>query len=186
MKFNSAKLKQKLVIWPLFLIMFLASACGEVEIKNGEIPPEHLPKAEALMGTYEGHFDSHPMTIELKLNGNKVEVKTSSDLIADSCLSQVQELKTLKFQKQDGVVRLAGASFAFEPNQCRRDVLGRKLMLDFDLRDPVPQVFRAKIHIENRFEEKCHPWYDGRSNLDTRCEMENIPVYLTGKFYREK
>jgi hypothetical protein len=161
-------------------------ACEDIKIKNGEIPENHVGVVNELMGTYRGSFDGVPATIEIRMNGNKPEVRYRSQLGTDvlhpSCQSKIGDLSQIRVGTKDGQPVLYDAHFSFDAGQCWSSVRGRFLTLSFYKRKGRQHVDMSVLK-EVRWEQRCSHYPTPRFP-SADCRTEQVPVYIFGRFGR--
>lgn len=166
-------------------IAFLAlSGCKEITIKDGRVPAEYLAQAKAMEGTYYGSFDGKRAQIKIRFEGDLAVLDYSdsygTDPIDPNCHSKIDLLKKVVLHKKDGQEVLDQASFTFNPGTCRQ-VRGRTLDIDFD----GPNKFEASIYDYSDYIQRCTPGgAPPPYGPGTNCQTQEVPHYLTGKFFR--
>jgi hypothetical protein len=189
---------KKLLMVGLAVSSLFLTACPRIEIKNGEIPSQHMVEAQKLAGQYYGEFDRKEGVIEVSYVGSKPILKfldknnqsLSKDLLYEGCNSSINQIKSIDVQKlnthnPDGSeqYRLKGAEFAFYPGHCPNEVIGRAVYLNFSKDYKV-----ISLSLLDHYDEHCR-WDPptplpggGVGGGGQHCEY--YPVYREGRFVK--
>ncbi|MDZ4662181.1 MAG: hypothetical protein SGJ18_11250 [Pseudomonadota bacterium] len=173
-------------IFSKFLISLLALSvaltlvgCKRVTIENGRVPQEHLPKAQEYMGEYLGKFNGMPGKLILALNNDYVKASfvdgKGDDLLGAECESNVGDLAYLYFQGDDQNPTLTQATFKFDANKCRGQILGITLEIYFS-DDRSNKNLGLSIIEKQTVRDVCTGPYPNN------CHMEIETEYLRGQF----
>ncbi|MCM2323517.1 MAG: hypothetical protein NDJ90_09675 [Oligoflexia bacterium] len=150
---------------PLLAVALLAVAgCKQrVEIKNGMVPDELMPYAQALVGEYRGQVERKANTLTIGLDGNRLVVTTSEDLLDPVCESQLGDLLTVAYKEKDKQIRLTNAELKFDPALCSDRVEGREVHITFEEGNPISFDLMLLDHYDNyyRCEYGSYPGYPG-------------------------
>lgn len=164
--------------------VFVFTACEEVDIVDGRIPAEYLEQAEAIVGDYQGVMERSPATLSVRLDGDRLVMTSDRDLIGEGCESRIGDLTKVRVEKEDDVVEVDGATFAFDPNLCSFNIEGESLQLRIKERNGVLN-FDASILSYVDWVEDCriecgHPNGGCRRVCNRRAEYN----YLRGRFQK--
>lgn len=105
------------------------SACDKsVELKNGQLPAELVPYAQTLAGTYEGHFNGVPNTLNVVLEDDHLSLVPGADLIGSTCASSIGNATRVDVSERNkDVVGISNVTFSFDPGACVSTAEGRRL-----------------------------------------------------------
>lgn len=127
-------MKLKTVLLCLLALALLGCE-DKTEVKNGELPPEFIPHVQEFLGTYQGKVERRATDLEVKMEGNRVVVTSTNDVLNSVCESSFGDLKEIFHKQKDGALIVTGVVFDFNPNLCSDHVIGRQMNLTFDQKE---------------------------------------------------
>lgn len=165
--------------------VFSFTACQEVDIVDGRIPAEYLEQAQAIVGDYTGAMEREAITLSVRLDGDKLIMTSDKDLIGEGCESTIGDLTKVRVDKDDDVVEVEGATFAFDPNLCGFNVEGETLQ--FSIRERNGNVrLDASILAYQDWVEDCHIECGAPGSGCRRvCRWRSENRYLRGRFNKQ-
>ncbi|MNJ99742.1 hypothetical protein D3C87_175230 [compost metagenome] len=158
----------------------LALTACKTEIKDGEVPSEHLSRAKQLEGVYNGSFQGRRGELTIAFEGNRptLSFKDSKGVgfVADRCQAVVNDLKWVEVTRKGAI---EGAGFFFDSGYCMMD--GREVVLDFSSSQ---RKITVSIRESRTTRQRCR--WEGGGHMPPRqvCETIFEDRYLTGKFSR--
>jgi hypothetical protein len=163
------------------------AACNQtLEIKDGMIPEEFLPHVQKILGSYQGQVERRSTGLIASLEGNRLVLKSTDDIISPACQSQIGHLKKVTYKEEkDKTVTITEARFAFDPNLCGNDIIGRELHFVTAKKNPLTWDMTLLDHREWGW--VCsgtigHYPYPQPTYPGDRCWQETYNIFMTGRF----
>ncbi len=161
---------------------FVFTACEEVDIVDGRIPAEYLEQARSIEGEYSGMMERQAVTLNLRLDGDRLVLNSDRDLIGEGCESVIGDLTKVRVDQEDGNTVVEGAKFDFDANMCAFNIEGRSLDFRIRNRNGVTE-FNASILAYRDWREECRvecsPPNGGCRRI---CNHYPNDQYLNGRF----
>src|SRR5262245_17869826 len=99
---------RKITILCLSALTAALVGCNEVDIVDGRIPAEYLEQSRAVVGTYNGHMDGRRVALSVALEGDRMVMTASPDMLGDNCQSQIGNLLKVRVDEDNGQYTVKG------------------------------------------------------------------------------
>lgn len=160
----------------------LALTACKTDIKNGEVPNEHLSRAKQLEGVYSGSFQGRRGELKITFEGNRpvlsfTDTKGNPGLLGERCQESINDLKWVDVSRK-GSINSAG--FYYSGGFCV--IAGDEVVLDFSNGN---KTIKVSVLAQRVQERRCQ-WVGGGPNNPPRevCDITFRDTYYSGKFSR--